>query len=105
MGRETTARAPHGRHCFLGPAGSHPAGTGAPLETRIGDSRASRHGKKPGSERAAAWRPEGSRAMKPEAKSELKEMLREGLPIFLTNFIGGMLIGCLAVLLMGLLRQ
>lgn len=40
--RETAARAPHGRHCFLCPAGSHPAGTGAHLENRIGDSPASR---------------------------------------------------------------
>lgn len=31
--------------------------------------------------------------MKPETKRELREIFREGWPIFLTNFLGGMLIG------------
>ena len=44
-------------------------------------------------ESRAARRPEGSRAMKPETRDEIREIFKEGWPIFLTNFLGGMLIG------------
>ena len=40
--------------------------------------------------------------MKPETKEEIKEIFREGWPIFLTNFILGMLAGHMVVVLSGI---
>lgn len=42
--------------------------------------------------------------MKKETKEELAEVFRDGWPIFLTNFLGGMAIGPMAVLLIHVLR-
>lgn len=42
--------------------------------------------------------------MKKETKEELAEVFRDGWPIFLTNFLGGMAIGSMAVLLIHVLR-
>lgn len=56
-------------------------------------------------ESRAARRPEGSRAMKPETRDEIREIFKEGWPIFLTNFILGMLGGSAIALLVMLARR
>lgn len=46
----------------------------------------------------------GAVPMKKETREEWAEVFREGWPIFLANFIGGMLIGIIATLARTLLR-
>ena len=66
-----------------------PAG-GMKTEERLGGSS---NRKEPPNGCGLARRPEGSRAMKRETRSELIEVFRDGWPIFLTNFLVGALLG------------